>query len=144
VISLVRATPALALILVLSVPVAAAELTVQFRTMRGHLQSVSIPLKNHEAARLAVSPAALDAHVIQARAQYAGKLGYDTTVHGQDAYKIVPGLRVEKIQLAGPSVRAELRAQDRERDDEQDFDVERKHRRLPGAGRKKSGNGKKW
>lgn len=145
---LARAACALALILSSAAPAAAAELSVQFRTMKGHLQTISIAMTQPEAARLMASPSALDELVTRARAKYADKLGYNERVNGPDYYKIVPGLRVEKVAIRGDGGGDEQpvrdRVRDRERDDEQGDDVDRKKKRTRGAGAKKSGNDKKW
>lgn len=136
---------AVLLVLALAAPAAAAQLSVQFRTMRGHVQNMTMTIGAVEAARLLERPNALADQLLRARGRYANQLGYSEKVNGADFHKIVPGLRVEKIAVDGPYGHGELlRAEDPERDDEQDYTPSRAKHRARGAGTKKSGNKKKW
>lgn len=127
-------TAALLLAALAAPTLAAEQLAVEFVTSRGHLRTVRVDVDPRTATRLATSAGALEPHLQRAREAYARQLGYSAQTGGADFYKIVPGLRINRITLG----RTELSARrENELDPDYDVRVERTRKRRGGAGQKK-------
>ena len=72
---------------------------VEFLSMNGHTRSIEYGLTSTEAARLEAVPTAVAPVVLRARHDYAQQLGYTDAKYGPDYWKIVPGLRVQRVRV---------------------------------------------
>jgi hypothetical protein len=72
---------------------------VEFLSKHGHTRAIEYAIDAAEAARLETLSAAVINMVARARHDYAGQLGYTVDKYGPDCWKIVPGLRVQRVRV---------------------------------------------
>lgn len=72
---------------------------VEFLSKNGHTRAIEYPVSAAEASRLESLPAEVAGVVLRARHDYAQTLGYTVDKYGPDYWKIVPGLRVQRVRV---------------------------------------------
>ena len=83
------------------------KVVVTFRTINGHKRIVDVPITRGQAREAQISSTAAAAYVVEARRRYAQMLGYKDRDHGHDVWKIIPGLRVDEVELKVPGTPTE-------------------------------------
>ena len=76
---------------------------VGFVTFHGHKRKVEVPVTEQQGRRLQFAPREAQSVIEEAKRLYAEKLGFSRKVFGPDAWKIVPGLRVDFADLNLPN-----------------------------------------
>lgn len=73
---------------------------ISLETLNGRVFKFTYPVDRQQAGRMRASPDAVRLFVARAKRDYTRKhIGYNESVHGENAYLMVPGLTVSSMSL---------------------------------------------